>query len=465
MKRNSQSIVIRITIVHVAIIILVSVSVVLSVTLTLSNYIMQRSHYELTTTASAIVNVVKNFGLRDFSSFEEWLNDEPVLQRDAKVIILDNHFNIKINSSNNELFGGYLRLPIDFQSQILSGKEKGAYKGYLYAVKPITTSGVGLTLGYVLALSNHQETIIIRNSILSSVLRIIFVAVLLGIVFSGYITRRLIQPLQKLEVRIKEIASGEFEGKLEVEIDDEIGDVTKAFNKMSKQLVQYNQAQVRFIQNASHELKSPLMNIQGYAEGLQEEIFNDEEEENAYEIISEECQRLKNLIEELLYISKIDDDKAKLEFQTIRISDVVNDAIRTVYTRIKQSNIDLQVNINEEIVVDGNYAFLVRAVANILDNAVRHTRSFIRIDVREEDSIIISVADNGQGFNEEDLPHIFERFYKGDSGNTGLGMAIVADIVQKHHGTISADNLPELGAMVIIELPITKNKKGLSRKA
>lgn len=450
--KNSQSIALRITIVEVTIIILVSVSVLLSTALTLSNYILDRSYYELTTTAKSLVQIVLNFGMKDFSLVEAFILDESMVQESTRVVIMDYHFNIKV-TTDTEVFPNMARLPADFQSEVLSGKRNGSIKGYLYVVEEIK-SITGHIIGYVLTLSTSQETILIRNSILSSVLRIIFVASLLGIVFSGYITRRLIEPLQKLETRIREIASGEFAGEIEVELDDEIGGVTRAFNAMSQQLVLYQQSQSRFIQNASHELKSPLMNIQGYAEGLLENIFDEAERDNALKIITEESQRLKNVVEELLYISKIDDDRTALKFQRLSIADVINDAIRTVYTRIKQHQIKLEVNVDEELTLEGSYTYLVRAIANVLDNSVRYAESKITIDVsRIEQYIRLVIIDDGSGFAEEDIPHIFERFYKGEHGNTGLGMAIVADIIQKHGGNIAVENRPEVGAAIIIHIP------------
>jgi signal transduction histidine kinase len=371
-------------------------------------------------------------------------------QSNIEIILLNNELNIVLSSFQG--FNEIVVLPDELKTAINQSKEQGSWSEYNYVVKRF--SGVDRA-GYVLALSPRDDQIIIRDSFLWSIVRVIIIAVLIGILFGSYITNKIIEPLQNLEKRLKEISIGDFSGRLKVEEDDELGDIAKAFNNMSQQLERYQKAQSRFIQNASHELKSPLMNIQGYAEGLQAGVFNEIEEDEAFEIIVSEAQRLKSVVEELLFISKIDDESITVDFEKVDISDVMNEALRTVYTRIQQKKIDLQVIIEEDLIVKGDYSSLMRAFANILDNAVRYADERILIQGLSADKqIVIRIVDDGPGFEEKEIPKVFERFFKGEEGSTGLGMAIVKDIINMHQGEIEIYNHSTGGAVVEVKLPI-----------
>ncbi len=451
-KKTKQSIALRLTVVQIVVILVVGISVLLTSSMLMNDYILEDNYQELEILGSGIASVIQNSDIQNLDLIRVMTDNIGTQKDSTEVIVVDYQFNT-VFSTNFELAQNGQQINETLKELVLTVKRRNVYLGYLSVVIPVRHI-TGATAGYIIALNSRDEFTAMRNYIIVMLLRMIMIAILIGVLFSGYLLRRIIEPLQKLENRIRQVSSGDFAGELEIDSDDEIGDVTRAFNKMSQRLVRYNQGQQRFIQNASHELKSPLMNIQGYAEGLQEGIFDEEEKNKALDVIVSETQRLKNVVEELMYISRIDDTGIKLKYSDVKVVNLVNDAIRTVYTRIHHHNITLEVNVDEELKIKGDYNHLVRAIANILDNSVRYASSNITVVASEQPNCVeIVIIDDGKGFDEQDLPKIFERFYKGKRGNTGLGMAIVADIVERHGGVIEAYNEPGAGAAIVMKLP------------
>ena len=212
--------------------------------------------------------------------------------------------------------------------------------------------------------------------------------------------------------------------------------------------------QQTFFQNASHELKTPLMAIQGYAEGIQAGVMDTG---SAAEVILEESDRMTELVEELLDISKIDMGRQLLAFSEMDIRELLYDSIRAVEPTAAASGITIAPDFPEEpIMVSCDDTRLRRAVTNILSNGVRYARSELRLTCRaDRRQVTIRIQDDGDGIAEEDLPHIFDRFYMGKSGKSGIGLALTREIIHLHKGTIRAYN-GETGAVFEITLPTAR---------
>ena len=209
--------------------------------------------------------------------------------------------------------------------------------------------------------------------------------------------------------------------------------------------------QQTFFQNASHELKTPLMAIQGYAEGIQAGVMDTG---GAADVILEESDRMTELVEELLDISKIDMGRQRLTLSETDIRELLYDGIRAVEP-IAAGGITIVPDFPEEpVMVSCDDTQLRRAVTNILSNGVRYARSELRLTCRaDKRHVTIRIQDDGDGIAEEDLPHIFDRFYMGRSGKSGIGLALTKEIVHLHRGTIRAYN-GDSGAVFEITLPM-----------
>ena len=211
--------------------------------------------------------------------------------------------------------------------------------------------------------------------------------------------------------------------------------------------------QQTFFQNASHELKTPLMAIQGYAEGIQAGVMD---AGDAADVILEESDRMTELVEELLDISKIDMGRQRLTLSETDIRELLYDGIRAVEP-IAACGIAIVPDFPEEpVMVSCDDIQLRRAVTNILSNGVRYARSELRLTCRaDKRHVTIRIQDDGDGIAEEDLPHIFDRFYMGKSGKSGIGLALTKEIVHLHKGTIRARN-GDTGAVFEISIPVSR---------
>ena len=222
--------------------------------------------------------------------------------------------------------------------------------------------------------------------------------------------------------------------------------------RFGRDIEKETERQQTFFQNASHELKTPLMAIQGYAEGIQAGVMDTG---SAAEVILAESDRMTELVEELLDISKIDMGRQLLAFSEMDIRELLYDSIRAVEPAAAGGGIAIVPDFPEEpVMVSCDDTRLRRAVTNILSNGVRYARSELRLTCRaDKHHVTIRIQDDGDGIAEEDLPHIFDRFYMGRSGKSGIGLALTKEIVHLHRGTIRAYN-GETGAVFEITLPM-----------
>ena len=212
--------------------------------------------------------------------------------------------------------------------------------------------------------------------------------------------------------------------------------------------------QQTFFQNASHELKTPLMAIQGYAEGIQAGVMDTG---SAAEVILKESDRMTELVEELLDISKIDMGRQRPTLSEMDIRELLYDSIRAVEPTAAADGITITPDFPETpIMVSCDDTRLRRAVTNILSNGVRYARSQLHLTCRtDKRNATIRIQDDGDGIAEADLPHIFDRFYMGKSGKSGIGLALTKEIIHLHKGTIRAYN-GDSGAVFEISIPVSR---------
>ena len=212
--------------------------------------------------------------------------------------------------------------------------------------------------------------------------------------------------------------------------------------------------QQTFFQNASHELKTPLMAIQGYAEGIQAGVMD---AGGAAEVILAESDRMTELVDELLDISKIDMGRQQLALSEMDVRELLYDGIRAVEPTVVSSGITIVPDFPEEpVMISCDDTRLRRAVTNILSNGVRYARSELRLTCRvDKRHVTIRIQDDGDGIAEADLPHIFDRFYMGKSGKSGIGLALTKEIIHLHKGTIRAYN-GDTGAVFEISIPVSR---------
>ncbi|MEA2088115.1 MAG: phosphate regulon sensor histidine kinase PhoR [Candidatus Caldatribacteriota bacterium] len=219
-----------------------------------------------------------------------------------------------------------------------------------------------------------------------------------------------------------------------------------------------------FVANVSHELRTPLTSIQGFVETLKEGAINDPEKARHFlKIIEKQSNRLNNLIEELLQLSKIESQEIAMNLQSINLRDLIDKIISEFKKKIEQKDHKIKINISPQLsLIKADPEQIEVVFRNLLDNALKYTPDGGEIYIsalEKAENIYIEIADNGIGISAEHLPRIFERFYRANKdrsrklGGTGLGLAIVKHIVQAHQGTIGVESKPGKGSKFSFTLP------------
>lgn len=281
------------------------------------------------------------------------------------------------------------------------------------------------------------------------------------------ISRWVAGPLMKLGTAAQEVAEGDYDQELEPAGPAEMRELTLAFNDMIRQVRSSQQAHRDFVANVSHELKTPLTSIQGFAQALVDGTASDGEgRARAGRIILQESDRLQRLVEELLALARFDAGQVVLERVALDLRELLAAVIERMRPAAAERGIELRQEIADLPRMVGDHDRLTQVFLNLLDNAIRHSRQGGRVIVtgeRHRDQLALSVSDSGPGIQPEALPRLFERFYQVDSSRsgqaergTGLGLAIAQEIVRAHGGSIAVDSTPGQGSVFSVRLPISR---------
>lgn len=227
-----------------------------------------------------------------------------------------------------------------------------------------------------------------------------------------------------------------------------------------------------FVANVSHELKTPIAAVKGFAETLLAGALNDKETAKSFlQIIFDESERLNRLIGDILELSKIESKRIPLQFSPISLHSFVNNCLHVVQAEAKKKSIELEMQVDETMYIEADEDRLRQILINLLSNGINYTPEGGKVKVKvdqlagdgdrpEDERIRLTISDTGIGIPKKDLPRIFERFYRVDkarsrsSGGTGLGLSIVKHLVELHKGTIRVESEVGMGSKFIIELPI-----------
>jgi len=242
----------------------------------------------------------------------------------------------------------------------------------------------------------------------------------------------------------------------------ELSMLHQSINDMSSRLEAYDKAQKAFLQNASHELRTPLMSIQGYAEGITNGVLHDTN--SAAKIITSESKRLSTLVDELLTLSRIDNQAYCKQLEKLNLCDMLKEYVQRIEGFAIKDKKQLVVNLpDNSLYVLADDSLLSQAVINVASNCIKFSKSVVNISLLESNQhAIIRISDDGNGISDHDLPHIFERFYKGKGGNLGLGLAIAKSAIEFIGGSITAYSA-DTGAVFEIQMNLPAASSGVSK--
>ncbi len=280
-------------------------------------------------------------------------------------------------------------------------------------------------------------------SLLAVGLVAVAVALLIAVILSGSITR----PIAAMTRASEAVARGDYDQTIPAEGHDEVGRLARAFNTMAREVKRAHRIQRDFVANVSHDLKTPLTSIQGFAQALIDGTIKDDEGRlHAAQVIYEETERMGRLVRGLLDLAKLESGQVSMAREPVDLRSLLLDCAEVFTLRAEQAAIRFTIRIPEDLpTVVGDVARLDQAFTNLLDNAFKYTPAggAVELDAlpTAEGTVEVSITDTGKGIPPEDLPRVFTRFYRADKarsadGSTGLGLAIAREIVQAHGGTI-----------------------------
>ncbi len=336
---------------------------------------------------------------------------------------------------------------------------------YIYAVPVDPESGEARMVEAGQSYEGTHRTI---ETFATALIAIVIGAFLLSVIGAYLLARTALSPVGAVTSSARKITESDLSKRLPVKnLKDEIGSLTVTINGLLSRLeaafVRREEAlsrQRRFVADASHELRTPLTTIEGYAEMLEEwALHNPETARESVRAIREESKRVREMMEDLLALAQ-GDEGAPLELSPQDVAAVVGDAVRAARAAAGgKVTIEYQPP-ESEIVATFDRARIRQAISILLDNAIKYTPrgGEVKVDVLERDGWAeLEVSDTGVGISREQLPLIFERFYRADQartrGGAGLGLAIACQIVEAHGGAIEARSEPGKGSTFVIRIP------------
>ena len=320
-------------------------------------------------------------------------------------------------------------------------------KNFVSEIVPIMAEN-GRVKGYVTLVERLDDlqkiNSLMRRSQLFSLVISAILALLLGIIFQ----RNLTKPIRLLAFAMRNFSIKGENKAIMIQTNDEIQELADSFNAMARRIKQYDENQKSFFQNASHELKTPLMAIQGNAELILDQIVTGKDAEHSLNVIINESQRLKKIVENITYLAKLESVEESFNYKAVRLDQVLREAIKSVQAIAEQKGISIFIEntISESISMDEEK--LKRAFINLLGNALRYAETTIAVvGSKTNDSIVIDIKDDGTGLSPGEESKVFDRFYSGDTGGSGIGLAITKAIIEGHNGTIAAFQNEPKGAV------------------
>jgi len=292
----------------------------------------------------------------------------------------------------------------------------------------------------------------------------LFIAVLAALFF----IRTLLKPLSRIRDTAVKIARGDLDSRVDYDSSDELGDLSKTINFMAEELKKLEQARSGFLGNISHELKTPLTIIKGFVITLLGSPGIPKEWEHSLELINRETDRLTRLVNELLELTRLRTGRVNFQFTRTNLREILVNVYTGLVPKAEHAGLSLYLNIPPTLPAIWADADRIKEVCiNLIDNALKYCTSGGRVEVEaieKPETVEVYVRDNGPGIASEEIPYLFERFFRAGSPQkakgTGLGLAIVKEIVEAHKGIITVSSTVGQGSTFTIILPVRRDRGG-----
>lgn len=392
-------------------------------------------------------------------AFDESL-DELATEQDVRILILGPDSRI-LYDTRAQLGGAALAVPDskfeDIQRGFVAWEPPEGFPERnvtLVAAASRFTFGPGREIPFRVVLAVESDTIADAwLGVLPGLGLAALVAVPLSALAGVALARQVAHPVRRLTAASEAMARGDFDQRVEVDRDDEIGRLARSFSAMAQRVGERDTQMRALLANVSHDLKTPMTSITGYAQSLGDGTAGAGDTARIGNVIREEAEHVNRLLDDLLYLGEIDAGQLVPRREDVSLDALLSRCIRRIEPVARGKQIDITVNVDADVMLQGvDTEKLERAFTNVLDNAVKFSAADGCITVRGAlveqvggGATVVEVTNSGAPIPDDDLPHLFERFFRGDrsrrtSGGSGLGLAIARELIELHGGEIAATN-------------------------
>ncbi len=340
----------------------------------------------------------------------------------------------------------------------------GIYRNPHYVAVVELDFANGIDSGYVVATESMSEI----TDLMKKVAQIYVLSVIVPLLFTfaaiSVMTYRLVKPLKLMSQAAKCMAKGDFSRRIPVTRDDEIGQLAVSFNQMTNSLARLEDVRKSFIANVSHELKTPMTTIGGFIDGIIDGTIPADRQNYYLNIVHDEVKRLSRMVESMLSVSRLESNEFVLKTEAFNFSELVLNVVIAQEQHIEKKQLNIiGLDLLTNITINADKDLMHRVVYNLVDNAIKfcNESGTIKFLIKyDSKNITFRIENTGKGIPENELPYVFERFYKVDKSradnkeSTGLGLYIVKTIIKNHGGVISVSSVEKQFTAFEFTLPL-----------
>ncbi|MDO4174743.1 MAG: HAMP domain-containing sensor histidine kinase [Eubacteriales bacterium] len=452
-----------------------------------SRYSVQEKQEQLETTVGYISTIVSNnldlLRSQDYNTFMQTYLDQQAAVSGCMILLTDEEGNIDTLSVPQEdanvedkMQGGVSSSLVEAITQTGSyfgtGNINGLFSENYFIAGRSCTNADGSISALVIAATPSESTTGLLNNIMRSYLFIVFITLTLTLIISWFLSDMLTRPLKGIVSAAKKFGRGEFDVRVSENNNcDEIDELAISFNNMATSLRQQEELSRGFVANVSHELKTPMTSIRGFVDGMLDGTIPPEKHNQYLKIISEEVSRLSRLVVRMLDAAKIQAGELIITPAPFDLTEMAARVLISFEKQINDKKLEMDVEMEDDLIVNGDSDHIYRVIYNLVDNAVKFVNDGGTLTIRAETEGTMSlflIRNTGSVIPPEDLPHVFDRFYKVDRSRSkdrtgaGLGLYIVKSIVNLHGGDISVRSSGE-GTEFAFTIPLAAKPDGHDR--
>ena len=349
--------------------------------------------------------------------------------------------------------------------------EKGKLGGSIYKTSqytlgiPVIVEGKQFGYLYISTSAQALNTFLIEMSkifVLSAIS-----VLLLAFIVTYFATAKMVRPLREMSQAAKNFGKGDFTARINIDTDDEIGQLASSFNNMAKSLSALESMRRSFIANVSHELKTPMTSIAGFVDGILDGTIPKEKQNEYLRIVSDEVKRLSRLVKSMLNLSRIEAGELKIQTTQFNVVETICQTVFSFERQINEKHLDILGLDQDKVMVEADPDLIHQVVYNLTENAVKFVNDggYLEFSFTVEGSVTyIGIKNSGEGLSKEEIPRVFDRFYKTDKSRgidkngVGLGLYIVRSVINLHGGDIIVRSVQGEYTEFVFSIPTAKVK-------